>query len=128
MSANASSSITGTAARAAAGDELSSPADFWTTGLNLSGRPGIESLSATGEAHIFFTCSSTCRFRADLLLAVREGTMGGYAGSLAAASVWTSRWCLNRGRLLGNSKGSRVRAAMFPPPLLLLPFRQKETS
>uniref|UniRef100_A0A3Q4IER6 Histidine triad nucleotide binding protein 2 n=1 Tax=Neolamprologus brichardi TaxID=32507 RepID=A0A3Q4IER6_NEOBR len=36
-----------------------------------------DSLSSTEEVHIFFTCSSICRRRADLLLAVREGTIGG---------------------------------------------------
>lgn len=72
-----------------------------------------DSLSSTEEVHIFFTRSSICRRRADLLLAVREGTIGGYAGSLTETSVWTSFWLLKGNKFLGNSKGSRVRAAMF---------------
>uniref|UniRef100_A0A3Q1BNN2 Uncharacterized protein n=1 Tax=Amphiprion ocellaris TaxID=80972 RepID=A0A3Q1BNN2_AMPOC len=62
-------------------------------GVNFSGRPGMYAvlvkcwyhLSAF-RAKIFLTCSSTCRSRADLLLAVREATIGGYSGSFAALS------------------------------------------
>lgn len=36
-----------------------------------------ESFSSTVDAHIFLICSSACRRLADLLLAVRDGTMGG---------------------------------------------------
>uniref|UniRef100_A0A8C2WAT6 Histidine triad nucleotide binding protein 2 n=1 Tax=Cyclopterus lumpus TaxID=8103 RepID=A0A8C2WAT6_CYCLU len=50
-----------------------------------------ESFSSTGESHIFLTCSSTCRNRADLLLAVREATTEGYAGDEVRLAEEASR-------------------------------------
>uniref|UniRef100_A0A8C4NWL8 Uncharacterized protein n=1 Tax=Dicentrarchus labrax TaxID=13489 RepID=A0A8C4NWL8_DICLA len=101
-SANASSSIPGTAA----GGEPGIYAVLVKCWYHLSACLTRESFSSTGEAQIFCTCCRAFCRRADLLLAVTEWTMGGYAGSLTAASVWTSFWFLKGGRFLGNSKGT----------------------